>query len=276
MIISERRAAALACGALLLGTGQGAAAADYFERVATFPVYLNLPADVDPASETVAEIVAATPDGMTLIYTDSPGERVGLVDLTDPAAPGPIGTVALDGEPTSVTAVANTVLVAVNTSPSYAEPDGRLAVGRSRHPDRHLVRARRPARFGRRQPRRRVPRGRDRERARRGASTTARSRNCRPARSRSSTLDATGMPTNCAAPRIVDLTGLAAVAPEDPEPEYVSINAANVASSRCRRTTTSRWSTSRAARSPPTSPPARSTSTRSTPRRTASSPATAA
>ena len=102
-------------------------AADYFERVATWPVFLNLPADADPASETVAEIVAATPDGMMLVYTDSPGERIGLVDLTDPAAPAPAGTVDLGGEPTAVTVVGSTVLAGVNTSESYSDPSGHIA-----------------------------------------------------------------------------------------------------------------------------------------------------
>ena len=40
-------------------------------------------------------------------------------------------------------------------------------------------------------------------------------------------LDETGTPTNCDAVRIVDLTGLAEVAPTDPEPEFVSINSQN-------------------------------------------------
>ncbi len=33
----------------------------------------------------VAEIVAATPDGNTLIYTDADGRRIGFVDITNPA-----------------------------------------------------------------------------------------------------------------------------------------------------------------------------------------------
>ena len=38
-----------------------------------------------------------------------------------------------------------------------------------------------------------------------------------------------GRPTNCDAARIVDVAGLASVAPEVPEPEFVDVNAANVA-----------------------------------------------
>ena len=47
--------------------------------------------------------------------------------------------------------------------------------------------------------------------------------------SRSSIWAPTAGPANCDAARIVQVTGLAAVAPEDPEPEFVDINAANVA-----------------------------------------------
>jgi DNA-binding beta-propeller fold protein YncE len=42
-------------------------------------------------------------------------------------------------------------------------------------------------------------------------------------------LGADGRPANCDAARIVALTGLAEVGPEDPEPEFVAVNAANVA-----------------------------------------------
>ena len=67
--------------ALLPLTSQAAPsrAAAYFERVATFPVYRNLGADEDASKQTVAEITAVSRDGRTLIYTDSPGERIGLV-----------------------------------------------------------------------------------------------------------------------------------------------------------------------------------------------------
>ena len=54
-----------------------------FDRIATFPVFLNTDIDTD----TVAEIVAATEDGNTLIYTDSDGENIGFVDITNPFEP---------------------------------------------------------------------------------------------------------------------------------------------------------------------------------------------
>src|ERR1700754_255620 len=49
-----------------------------FDRAATFPVYLNPSA----AEHTAAEIAAATPNGRTVVYSDSPGERMGFVDIT--------------------------------------------------------------------------------------------------------------------------------------------------------------------------------------------------
>jgi DNA-binding beta-propeller fold protein YncE len=58
-------------------------------------------------SGLVAEIIAATPDGGTLIYTDSASQVIGLVDVNDPANPGEAGTVAVAGEPTSVAVTPN-------------------------------------------------------------------------------------------------------------------------------------------------------------------------
>ena len=84
-----------------------------------------------------------------------------------------------------------------------------------------------------------------------------------------------GVP-DCDGIKTVDLTGIAAVAPEDPEPEFVAFNEAERdRASRCRKTTTSRSSTRRAARSSRISRPAASRSRRSTPRRMARFPSTA-
>ena len=109
-------------------TSAPALAQNYFERVATWPVYLNLPEGEDATTETVAEIIAATADGMMLAYTDSPGDRLGMVDISDPAAPAGAGMVDLGGEPTSVAIVGGMALVGVNTSESFVEPSGYLAV----------------------------------------------------------------------------------------------------------------------------------------------------
>ena len=120
--------ASAAAAALLACTALTPASAAVFNRIATFHVADNRPADSDPQAETVAEITAATPDGMTLVHTDSPGERLGLIDITDPEAPTAAGTIALGGEPTSLVVVGDKALVGVVTSESYDKPSGHLAV----------------------------------------------------------------------------------------------------------------------------------------------------
>ncbi len=111
-----------------MSTVFGATAEPVFNRIASFPVPMNLPNDVDQSTETSAEIIQATEDGMTLVYTDSPLEAVGLVDITDPRSPQPSGVIMLDGEPTSVAVKGGKGFVGVNTSESFTEPSGHLAV----------------------------------------------------------------------------------------------------------------------------------------------------
>ena len=64
------------CGALaaafLAGTALSAQAAQYFNRIATFHVIDNLPADGDRSKSTVAEIITATADGNTPSAEGSP------------------------------------------------------------------------------------------------------------------------------------------------------------------------------------------------------------
>ncbi|MXG90330.1 esterase-like activity of phytase family protein [Nocardioides flavescens] len=110
------------------------AASGWFDRVATYPVFQNLPTGVAPTSQTVAEISAVTADGRTMIYTDAAGKRIGFLDLSDPAAPRGTGSVDLtqlgdaSDEPTSVAVVGDYVLVVVDTSASFTNPSGRLDV----------------------------------------------------------------------------------------------------------------------------------------------------
>ncbi|GLI27604.1 hypothetical protein ARHIZOSPH14_18460 [Agromyces rhizosphaerae] len=120
--------ALLACGAAAPALAQPngpkyGTPATAFHRTATYPVYLNVPAGVDPADETVAEISAISPDGDTVIYTDAEGERIGFLDVTDPSNPVGAGTLALDeitdapvASPTSVAAYGELVLVVVDTT----------------------------------------------------------------------------------------------------------------------------------------------------------------
>lgn len=99
-----------------------------FNRIASFGTYLNMADGEDLARESSAEIIAATADGMTLVYTDSPLGVIGRIDITDPANPAPMGNVVLDGEPTAVGIVGTTAFVGVNTSDSYTDPKGHVAV----------------------------------------------------------------------------------------------------------------------------------------------------
>lgn len=115
----------------------------HFERVATYPVYQNLPDGVDPKSETVAEIAGVSKDGNTVVYTDGEMQHIGFVDITDPANPMGKGGIDLsakgDAEPTSVAVVHDYVLVVMNTSKDYVDTSGRLDV--YRFSDRTLVKS---------------------------------------------------------------------------------------------------------------------------------------
>ena len=106
-----------------------------FQRVGTLANYLNN--GTDAADETVSEIVAATADGNTLVYTDAIRGTIGFIDITDPGSPQPLGTVVLDPipgddtdySPTSVDVLGNRyALVSANTSQSLTNTSGKLVV----------------------------------------------------------------------------------------------------------------------------------------------------
>ncbi|WP_307798984.1 esterase-like activity of phytase family protein [Micromonospora antibiotica] len=105
-----------------------------FDRAATYPVFQNRPAGEDPATATVAEISAVSPNGRTLVYTDAAARRIGFLDIGRPDQPRGLGTLSLaqlgdvEDEPTSVAIVGRWVLVVVNTSTGYTAPSGRLDV----------------------------------------------------------------------------------------------------------------------------------------------------
>ena len=94
----------------------GASAEKFFKRIATYPVCMQIERSCNTNTETVAEIVAASGDGNTLIYTDSPGNRIGFVDITTPTSPVGLGLTSVGGEPTSVAVRGGFALVGVNTS----------------------------------------------------------------------------------------------------------------------------------------------------------------
>ncbi|MBX2853721.1 MAG: esterase-like activity of phytase family protein [Rhodobacteraceae bacterium] len=98
--------------------------ADVFNRIASFSTAENSEGGVE--QETSAEIITTTPDGMTLVYSDSPLGAIGMIDITNPAAPKPKGSMPVGGEPTGVTVIGDTAFTGVNTSKSYTEPSGKL------------------------------------------------------------------------------------------------------------------------------------------------------
>lgn len=136
-------------GATLVAATHSADAADdatsAFQRTATYPVFQNLPAGVDPKSTTVAEISAVSQDGNTLFYTDALGKRIGILDITDSANPVGKGAISLattghaDDQPTSVAVVGDYLVVVVDSSGGdFVNPSGYLNVYRIS--DRSLVR----------------------------------------------------------------------------------------------------------------------------------------
>lgn len=108
---------------LLLALGLSTTVEMNFNRIASFPVMAN---SAMTEEETSAEIIAVTADGRTFVYTDSPLGVIGMVDITDAANPAPLGTMAMGGEPTSVAIAGTTAFVGVNTSESYTAPSGQL------------------------------------------------------------------------------------------------------------------------------------------------------
>ncbi|MEG3619291.1 esterase-like activity of phytase family protein [Magnetovibrio sp. PR-2] len=201
----------------------------FFSRTATLPVYETLPAGTDMKTETVAEIISASKDGKTLAFTDGPGSDLVFLDAADPANLKTLGRTKLGGEPTSVAITGRHALAGVNTSESYVKPSGHLAVVDIRM---HMVK--KTCDVGGQPDSVAIsPNGKyvaiaiENERdedLNDGAIPQA------PAGSLAIfDLDGQGMPINCDKARMVDMTGLAEIAPTDPEPEFVSINTKNQA-----------------------------------------------
>ncbi len=214
---------------VIAATSAHAQEAPFFERISTYPVFWNLAEGMDPATQTAAEIVTATADGMMLIYSDSPGEAIGFVDIADPAAPEGAGRVEMGGEPTSVVTAGDHVMVGVNTSESFTEPSGHVSVVSIS--DRSIVATCDVA--GQPDSLAVSPDGTFLAIAIENERDEDLDDGVIPQLPAGHlavfSLDASGMPTNCDDVTIVDLTGLAEVAPSDPEPEYVDINSQNMA-----------------------------------------------
>ncbi|NRN65094.1 Alkaline phosphatase [Kibdelosporangium sp. 4NS15] len=205
----------MTCGLILPAVPATAAAPERFQRFDTMSVYRNSSA----AEHTAAEIAAATADGKLIVYTDSPARRIGFVKAGQRLTPD--GVLAMPGEPTSVDILGGLALVAVNTSESHADPSGVLVVvdlaKRSVVATRELGGQ---------------PDSIDISRDGRYAAIAIENERDedvndgeipQPPAGFLAVVDLAGAPAGWPL-RKVDLTGIAQVAPTDPEPEYVSIN----------------------------------------------------
>lgn len=193
-----------------------------FERIATLPVYRN----TDASQTSVAEIIDATKDGRTLVYTDSPGKRIGFIDIANPFDPKVDGVLPVGGEPTSVAIAPRYALVGVNTSASFTSPSGKLAVvdlntraivaelDMQGQPDSVTL----------------SPDGRYAAVAVENERDEDVNDGDLPQEPSGHLMivDIKGLP-GAWQTRKVDLTGLAGIAPDDAEPEYVDINRRNIA-----------------------------------------------
>ncbi len=222
-----RRYTALAVFGMVVSTAAvtaHAAGAKRFQHLSTFDVTTN--------GTEAAEIVDRTAFGKGLVYTDSETDALGFVDIRDPADPQPDGAMPLPGEPTSV-AVRGPVyaLVGVNTSPGDMDNvppmrSGELLVVNvlTRTIARTIDLGGQPDSIA-------ISKNR-----RWAAIVVENERNedylggilPQDPPGKLVVLRMTGLPGAWTATD-VDLTGLADVAPEDPEPEFVSINGRNQA-----------------------------------------------
>lgn len=105
-----------------------ATAGTYFQRIAYLEAVRNAPADRKKDSKSVAEIIAASEDGMLLAYTDGEQNGIGLIDLRNPAKPVPAGFIAVQGEPTSLVISQGKIIAAVDATTDNTQPQGHLAV----------------------------------------------------------------------------------------------------------------------------------------------------
>jgi hypothetical protein len=112
--------------ALALCAAMPALAEPVFNRIAAFATPANMAEGEDTARVTSAEIISVSEDGMTLVYTDSPLGVVGLVDIADPKAPKPLGNIDVGGEPTTAVFVGEMIFAGVNTSESFVAPTGKV------------------------------------------------------------------------------------------------------------------------------------------------------
>lgn len=220
----------LACAQALMPVWAQPAATTggYFNRVATFEAYRNVPEGRAVSKKSVSEIVAASADGRWLAYTDGEQQGIGFIDISNPSQPKPAGFVPVEGEPTSVVFAHGKVLAAVSSTRQFDQPEGHLAVldFASRklvaqctlrgQPDSIALDA------GAKHAVIVIENERD-EKRNKGAIPQLPGGNLSIV-----PLNAQGLP-DCTRLHPVSLAGLAEIAPTDPEPEFVKVNRQGVA-----------------------------------------------
>ncbi len=198
----------------------------FFNRTATFAVCAQLESSCEDSTPTAAEIVAASEDGMTLVYTNSLKGEIGFVDIADPANPKPLGRLVMGGEPTSVTVLGAHALVAVNTSKDFVNVSGKLVVVdiAKRSVVSEIALGGQPDSVARSKDGRYVAVVIENERD----ETLGNGAPPQAPTGYLTIVDTVGAPASWKT-RQVELKGLAALYPDDAEPEYVSINDDNIA-----------------------------------------------
>ncbi len=202
------------------------AAQTYFERIATFSVCKQLNEHCDIDDETVAEISAASTDGNVVYYTDGEQETFGMVDIQNPASPVGLGTVELAGEPTSISVMGDYLLVVINTSNDNTQSGSieiyDIADTSSPILARSIALDGQPDSIAVSKDRRFVAIVMENERLDEDTPFPQ----TEPGELKILTTDQNI--TNWTLTNVA-LTGLSAVVPNDPEPEYVDINDDNIA-----------------------------------------------
>jgi hypothetical protein len=202
--------------------------AKFFNRTASFVVCDQVGASCESGDTTAAEIVAASADGMTLIYSNSPKGEIGFVDISDVKAPKGLGNLAMGGEPTSVTVMGSLALVAVKTSAAgnFITPTGKLSVVdiATRKEVASIVLPGQPDSVAVSKDGKYIAVVIENER------DESINKGAMPQLPGGSLVivDVAGAASTWKT-RTVNLTGIAALYPTDPEPEYVDINADNIA-----------------------------------------------
>lgn len=199
-----------------------------FDRIATLPNYLN---NDDPAPRTVSEIISATRDGKTLVYTDALQNSIGFIDITRASLPISGGKLAVGGSPTSVVVLGNDLaLVGVDKTEDFTAPAGVLLIVdiRSRTVVREIDLAGQPDSIALSPDGRYAAIAMENQRDEDVEVDEVEGGLPQLPAGDLAIVDIVGAPAAWTVRR-VDLTGLAEYGPSDPEPEFVDINAKNEA-----------------------------------------------